>query len=132
MSDVEYFPLAENTNYWTLGIGNLKWSVNGFFKDFNIQSSYLIFDTGLDITRIPQTDFNSILTTLRNEFGIECKDSDGDNEFKCDCTAKQYDSLGDMHLQVSTGNGQYETVTIKKEVFMEHSVFSKNKLFLQP
>ena len=58
----------------------------------------MIFDTGLTNAFIPQVDFDRIVTTLRESYGITCLDADGNNVFKCECTSKQYDSLGDMHL----------------------------------
>ena len=91
---INYYPLAKNDNYnyWTLRIGNLYWNVNSVMQPFNIKSNYMILDTGINHALIPQIDFDIILQTLKDKSGITCSDN-GNNEYMCDCSSKQYDHL---------------------------------------
>ena len=125
-------PLAYNKYYWSVNLDSAGWTDSSSTK-MNIKSKYLIVDTGMSYSLIPDTDFQEILNFLKQQQGIECTPGLLETSlYNCESSNYLYNSLPDLKLTLSTGKDTSETITFTKEAYMKKQLFGSNTLLLLP
>jgi len=127
--------MGPNEMYWTVHLDNVRFSTDS--KALEINSQYLILDTGSSYTMVPYFDFTNIIEFLQMSYGIDCdSDSDDDlaNLYFCDCSNQQYDTLPDLEMTVLEGAGSSNSYvySVPKEAYMKRNIIGKNELLLIP